>query len=229
MKLIYIASPLRGDYEENIQKAVEYCKIASSFGVIPLAPHLIFSQWCNDTIPAQREQGLELGLELLQNCDELWVMGETISEGMRGELFYAQENGITTHHIKDPKNLESYPMSADENSLLGSFDVLHDDVIQDYEKQMVILKHNQLKEEYRIPINQLWIATHGPGCRTNYTHSDTVHLVHPIDKDRMTVARSDILGLAKPEVVGAIYETYHINEILEEADELDSIDEDMSL
>ena len=62
MKMVYIASPLRGDYNTNIKNAVEYCRLAGEQGVLPLAPHIIFSQWCNDTIPEQREQGLQLGL-----------------------------------------------------------------------------------------------------------------------------------------------------------------------
>ena len=54
--MVYLASPLRGDYEGNIKKAVEYSRLVSECGLLPLAPHIIFSQWCNDTIPEQREQ-----------------------------------------------------------------------------------------------------------------------------------------------------------------------------
>ena len=43
MRLAYICSPLRGDIEKNIQKAHEYCAYAASCGVIPLAPHTIFT------------------------------------------------------------------------------------------------------------------------------------------------------------------------------------------
>ena len=55
--MVYIASPLHGDYNTNIKNAVEYCRLAGEQGVLPIAPHIIFSQWCNDTIPEQREQG----------------------------------------------------------------------------------------------------------------------------------------------------------------------------
>ena len=63
MKMVYIASPLRGDYNTNIKNAVEYCRLAAEKGVLPLAPHIIFSQWCNDTIPIQTKQGM--GTEIL--------------------------------------------------------------------------------------------------------------------------------------------------------------------
>ena len=77
LRLVYISSPLRGDMEKNMEKAKDYCAYAASCGVIPLAPHTIFTQYLNDTVPEQREQGLRMGHELLERCDELWVMGDT--------------------------------------------------------------------------------------------------------------------------------------------------------
>ena len=65
--------------EKNKEKAKDYCAYAASCGVIPLAPHTIFTQYLNDAVPEQREQGLRMGHELLERCDELWVMGDTIS------------------------------------------------------------------------------------------------------------------------------------------------------
>ena len=75
MRLVYISSPLRGDMEKNMEKAKDYCAYAASCGVIPLAPHTIFTQYLNDAVPEQREQGLRMGHELLERCDELWVRG----------------------------------------------------------------------------------------------------------------------------------------------------------
>ena len=88
MRLVYISSPLRGDMEKNKEKAKDYCAYAASCGVIPLAPHTIFTQYLNDAVPEQREQGLRMGHELLERCDELWVMGDTISQGMKDEMGY---------------------------------------------------------------------------------------------------------------------------------------------
>jgi len=42
-KLIYVASPLKGDYEGNMEKAREYCRYVMSKGHIPFAPHLLFT------------------------------------------------------------------------------------------------------------------------------------------------------------------------------------------
>lgn len=101
MKLVYICSPLKGDIPGNIAKAVEYCAYAARQGVIPLAPHTIFTQYLNDAIPAQREQGLRMGIELLKRCDEFWVCGDTISIGMQNEILYAQNHGIPLRYLPD--------------------------------------------------------------------------------------------------------------------------------
>jgi len=41
MKMVYIASPLRGDYNQNIKNAVEYCRNACDMGVMALAPFCV--------------------------------------------------------------------------------------------------------------------------------------------------------------------------------------------
>lgn len=73
MKLVYIASPLRGenpsekDYKKNIKQATEYCEKACSLGVLAFAPHLYFTQFYNDTIPEQREKDWKWGLPCWRN------------------------------------------------------------------------------------------------------------------------------------------------------------------
>ena len=43
--------PISGDVERNIQRARDYCAYAASCGVIPLAPHTIFTQYLDDEQP----------------------------------------------------------------------------------------------------------------------------------------------------------------------------------
>ena len=90
-KLVFISSPLRGDIEGNIKKANKYCKMAVEEGVIPLAPHTIFTQFLDDGIYEERRLGMMLGIELLTHCTELWVCGCCISEGMQWEIAYAKQ------------------------------------------------------------------------------------------------------------------------------------------
>lgn len=96
-KLVYICSPLRGDIEGNIKKAQQYCREVMELfpDVLPIAPHIYCTQFCDDTIPWEREEGMKMGLELLKGCAELWVFGiDNPSEGMRAEIEYAEKSGI---------------------------------------------------------------------------------------------------------------------------------------
>lgn len=97
-KFIYICSPCRGDMEKNIIKAQNYCREAVELypDVVPIAPHVYCTQFLDDTNPDERAVGMEMGIALLDMCDELWVYGiENPSEGMQQEIEYATEHGIT--------------------------------------------------------------------------------------------------------------------------------------
>ena len=91
MKLVYICSPLRGDAEKNKERANNYCRFAIKEEVMPLAPHTIFTQFLDDDIEEERTKGINLGLELLKHCNELWVFGDTISDGMKSEIKIAEK------------------------------------------------------------------------------------------------------------------------------------------
>ena len=96
-RLVYICSPCRGDIEKNIEKAQRYCREAVELwdDVIPIAPHVYFTQFLDDTKPEERAAGMDMGLSLLAMCDELWVYGiENPSEGMRNEIEYAKQHQI---------------------------------------------------------------------------------------------------------------------------------------
>ncbi|MDO4321924.1 MAG: hypothetical protein Q4C61_05300 [Lachnospiraceae bacterium] len=96
-RLIYICSPCRGDMEKNIIKAQGYCREAVELwpDVIPIAPHVYFTQFFDETIPEERKIGMDAGIALLDICDEIWVYGiENPSEGMKREIEYANIHGI---------------------------------------------------------------------------------------------------------------------------------------
>ena len=90
MKTIYICSPLRGDIENNLVAARRYCRSVALNGHIPIAPHVYCTQFLDDTVPTERDTGMKIGLELLQFCDELWVFGDRISDGMKCEILEAK-------------------------------------------------------------------------------------------------------------------------------------------
>jgi hypothetical protein len=200
LKLVYIASPLRGDYNQNIKNAVEYCKIACDLGVLPLAPHIIFSQWCNDTIPAQREQGLKLGLELLSKADELWVMGTQVTEGITGELAFAHKRGIPFFTVKQPHDPDYYPISTDENPLLGAHSCVDESKDMNYKGQVIVLSFDVLKPEYRSQPNQLWLCTGGFGADPD-ARGRRVYVTNLFDGEKTSFYRQDFAGIVRPEAL----------------------------
>ncbi|SDN09631.1 DUF4406 domain-containing protein [Acetanaerobacterium elongatum] len=84
--IVYICSPYAGDIEKNVKAARDYCRFAVGKGFIPIAPHLLFPQFMDDTNPQERELGLFFGNALMSKCSEVWVFGSAISPGMQTEI-----------------------------------------------------------------------------------------------------------------------------------------------
>lgn len=94
MKKIFVCSPLRGDIEGNIKKAEGYCRFVANLGHVPFAPHLFFTRFLDDNVEAERNLGINGGLEFLKCCDELWIFGDVVSEGMEKEIEFCLKNKI---------------------------------------------------------------------------------------------------------------------------------------
>ena len=98
MKKVYICSRYRADaehsLEDNIRRALYGCCIAMDEGCAPIAPHLIYPRILDDTVPEERQKGLELAKEWIPVCDELWQWGATVSKGMAEEIALAKSLGI---------------------------------------------------------------------------------------------------------------------------------------
>ena len=84
--LVYICSPYRGDVEGNTKKTREFCEFALNKGQIPLAPHLMFPQFMTEERSEERELALFMDIVLMGKCDEVWVLADRISSGMRSEI-----------------------------------------------------------------------------------------------------------------------------------------------
>ena len=87
--LVYICSPYSGDIERNTYQARAYSRFAVAKHCIPIAPHLLFPQFVDED--TERELALFMGIVLLGKCDEVWVFGGTISEGMAAEIARAKK------------------------------------------------------------------------------------------------------------------------------------------
>lgn len=111
--LVYIASPFMGDVEYNISRARGYCRFAISRGCIPIAPHLHFPQFMDDSDRDEREVGLFFALVLLCKCDEVWAFGGRISDGMGKEIAKAKKRGIPVRYFNTKCKEESLDERTD--------------------------------------------------------------------------------------------------------------------
>jgi hypothetical protein len=96
MRSIYVAHPLGAgtDREQNRANAARWCGwIAKTFRVATVADWIVLSGvW--DESPENRALGLEIDKALIERCDELWMVGGRVSEGMAIEAAHAR--GQTT-------------------------------------------------------------------------------------------------------------------------------------
>ena len=98
-KLIYVCSPYSGDIEYNVEFARKASRFVVDQGHIPITPHLFLPQFISEE--TERELAMEINIELLEICDELWYFGDTVTKGMEDEIMYAITWDIPTRHYAD--------------------------------------------------------------------------------------------------------------------------------
>ncbi|MFD0942913.1 DUF7768 domain-containing protein [Savagea faecisuis] len=99
LPIVYICSPYRGDVETNVGRARTYSRFAVYKGAIPIAPHLLFPQFMDDDNVQERELAMKMNLILLDRCEEIWIFGDTLSQGMARELSRAKRKNKTIRNF----------------------------------------------------------------------------------------------------------------------------------
>lgn len=99
--LVYICSRYAGEVETNVNMARVYSRFAVRNACIPLAPHLLYPQFMDDTVPAERSLALFMGIVLLGKCDQMWVFGSIISKGMAAEIEKAEKKKIPIRYFTE--------------------------------------------------------------------------------------------------------------------------------
>ena len=93
-KLVYICAPLRGDVEKNIEFARQKAQEVFQAGDIPVCPHLMFPPVADPENPQQDQAAREMGLWLVESCQQVNVYGPEWTEGMWAEIRHAMDLGI---------------------------------------------------------------------------------------------------------------------------------------
>lgn len=106
-KKVFICSRYAGDVAGNIEVAKALCRKAVDMGYAPFAPHLLYTLFLDDDDPEQRALGIQLGLQFMDACDEVWVyVGDGKSDGMNTELERAHRLGKPTTEIREIPNCQ---------------------------------------------------------------------------------------------------------------------------
>ena len=79
--------------------ARRYCWFAVERGTIPLAPHLMLPQFMSEK--TEREKAMFMNMVFLGKCEQLWVFGERITEGMAAEIAKAEKRGMPIRYFTD--------------------------------------------------------------------------------------------------------------------------------
>ena len=98
---MYICSPYAGQIEKNIENARKYSRIAADRGFLPVAPHLLFPQFLDDSLEEDRQLGMFMGLVLLTKCAEIWVFGSEVTDGMSVEIDKAIQRDMPVRHFTE--------------------------------------------------------------------------------------------------------------------------------
>lgn len=103
LKRIFVCSRLRGktkhEVNKHLQQARDFSKyiIQNNIGA-PFTPHLLYTQYLDDTDAFERKMGIESGLAYLSVCDVICVLldeDRVVSDGMKQEIQLAVDHGLS--------------------------------------------------------------------------------------------------------------------------------------
>lgn len=97
--LVYVASPFAGDEARNAENAVRYCRFAVDSGAIPLAPHLFLPRFISEA--TERDTAIFVNMVFLGKCEQLWVFGDRITDGMAAEIAKAKKRRMPIRYFTD--------------------------------------------------------------------------------------------------------------------------------
>ena len=78
------------------------------------APHLLYPAILDDSQPQERQLGIDMGLAMLERCDELWCYGDHISYGMHLEIEEADRLGVPVRRVM--RQEDGFVVGAARNS-----------------------------------------------------------------------------------------------------------------
>ena len=97
MKKVYICASFGSGPTESLAKAEWYTEYALRCGAAPIVPHF----YGLNQKKAYTGTCAAAGRSLLWLCDEVWVFGDTVTDGMRAELKFCKNLNIRIRYITE--------------------------------------------------------------------------------------------------------------------------------
>jgi hypothetical protein len=188
--------------DRNRQAALDACEKAHSIGrltgetVVPITP-LVNFPYLDENDQTERGQALNLGLAFLSRCDELWVSGGRVSEGMRGEIRAAVRMGKPVYSM----GMEQAAIQEAVSNLPPMLTEKHcfkDGGNRDFKNQLLVLKESALATWAKEPENQLWRGDGGFGLSKD-ARGRAVYATNVFDGEKARFNREDFHGVCNPE------------------------------
>ena len=111
----YVCSPFAGEVKNNTRKAKAYSRRLYELGYLPIAPHLLFPQFMDDDIPAERKDAMDMAKDILRRCRVLVVCGKEISDGMMEEIALAKHLGIVQTSLEGIEKVDECVQAESED------------------------------------------------------------------------------------------------------------------
>jgi hypothetical protein len=110
MKIVYIAHPIGGNVENNIEKIKSIIRFINLTepDIVPFAHYIVDCLCLDDNNRIERERGIKNDIALFKAgfINELWLYGDKISTGMGAEIALAIKLGIPV--ISKSKGTDSF-------------------------------------------------------------------------------------------------------------------------
>ena len=93
-KVVYLCAPLHGDVEANMEFVRQKANEELAAGNIPICPHFLLPPSVKINQPKQVQAAKEMGIQMVEACQEVHVYGDLWTDRMWEEIHRAEELGI---------------------------------------------------------------------------------------------------------------------------------------
>lgn len=99
-RVVFVAHPVSGDVPGNLARARRWRRwVIDECRMVPVMDWILHCEQYDDGDPQQRTDGLEQNRSLIRRCQEVWLVGGRISQGMAAEAGYANTSCVPVRDL----------------------------------------------------------------------------------------------------------------------------------